>query len=539
MLSGGVIFVLLTWLSAVVTGGVIIWAQHVGGPFGDYLIDKGAPRIMRRALLAGVIIILVLVLKKFDWRGWRDCGWTSDQPGQPPSSRWADFLFGTVIGFLTLGTLAATTIHGGVHQLKPFAGDSFNLIGIITLAAVSGLTVALVEETICRGILFRIISRPWGVWTAALATSIPFAIAHFIGQNNAAFQGNSFVAITVNATTATLLSIFPPAQDLVQFINLALLGITLCIFVMRTGTIWMAVGAHAAWVMIIKLHAVLTNFNPAAAASAWLGKRNDFMDSFSATLVFAIIIAASFLFRKAPGKRTQIKGQTWHLLPSETDRLANFMKNGESLFNDGFVLKSYNGCRVVSRDELVFKKYWPKTPSDKLSFAFRPLRGRRAFLLARQLIELGFPTPPVLAWSAARRCGLLQSESALVMEIKDAEQLTAWLERADKTSPLRLKVMEAYGNLAGYFHQNGYSNRDLKHENVMCSREKPWRLWVVDLDGVRKKLFITRSRAGRDLMRVGKSLASLGWTNEAEISAFFQAYNLHVPRRLRRRAFPD
>ena len=99
--------------------------------------------------------------------------------------------------------------------------------------------------------------------------------------------------------------------------------------------------------------------------------------------------------------------------------------------------------------------------------------------------------------------------------------------------------MEAYGNLMAAFHSHGYSNRDLKHENVMCSTEKPWLLWVVDLDGVRKHLFVTRRRAGKDLMRVGKSLASLGWTNEAEINAFFEAYNSQVPARLRRHSFPE
>jgi len=98
--------------------------------------------------------------------------------------------------------------------------------------------------------------------------------------------------------------------------------------------------------------------------------------------------------------------------------------------------------------------------------------------------------------------------------------------------------MEAYGKLMADFHCHGYSNRDLKHENVMCSKETPWLLQVVDLDGVHKKTLITRRRAGKDLFRIGDSLASLGWNHADEIAAFFKAYNAKVPPRLRFRSFP-
>ena len=138
------------------------------------------------------------------------------------------------------------------------------------------------------------------------------------------------------------------------------------------------------------------------------------------------------------------------------------------------------------------------------------------------------------------------SETMIVSEVKNAEPLTdwlatrsAWLARNVQDSAMKLKVMKAYGNLMAAFHSHNYSNRDLKHENVMCSKIDPALLQVVDLDGVRKHLFVSRRRAGRDLMRIGKSLASLGWTNEKEIAAFFEAYNRHVPPSLHRQSFHD
>jgi len=63
-------------------------------------------------------------------------------------------------------------------------------------------------------------------------------------------------------------------------------------------------------------------------------------------------------------------------------------------------------------------------------------------------------------------------------------------------------------------------------------------LSVIDLDGVRCLGRITRRRAGRDLMRVGKSLALLGGDGEDDVRAFFDAYNAGVPPCLHRHAFP-
>jgi membrane protease YdiL (CAAX protease family)/tRNA A-37 threonylcarbamoyl transferase component Bud32 len=539
-----VFFLLFVWLSAVVTVGIINLAQYTDGAIGTYLAGKGVGQIMRRVLLVFAAIIIVLTLKKAGWRGWKDCGWTLPADG-PGCSRWVQFLQGMVIGLFTLGVITVLTLATGLHQLNRDEVGIVSLAGSILLFCFSGLLVALVEETLCRGILFRVFARIWRTWPAAIIISVIFAGAHFIGPENMVFHDDSFAKMVFNISVVTIKNITPPADELVRFINLVLLGIVLCVFVMRTRTIWMGVGAHAVWVAMIKLHSHFTIFNPAAPFCVWLGKRNDFMDSLMATFFFVVLILLVLWNGKKTGFPVKIRGKIWHIshapgvvMPLETGRLEKFLKAGEDLFSDGNVLKAYPGCRVVGKEGLVFKKYWPKNFLDALRFAFRPLRVKRAFQLADALIDCELPTPPVLAWSAARRLGLLRSEAMIVSEVKNAEPLTDWLKRKTGDSTIRLKVMQAYGNLMAGFHRHGYSNRDLKHENVMCSREKPWLLWVVDLDGVRKQLFITRRRAGKDLFRIGKSLASLGWTNQAEIAAFFEVYNSQVPPRLHFSSFP-
>jgi membrane protease YdiL (CAAX protease family)/tRNA A-37 threonylcarbamoyl transferase component Bud32 len=530
------VFFILTVFSAGLTVGLLNLAQSADSPLGTFLTEKGPARIMRRVLLVGAIIIIVSSLKKFGWRGWKDCGWTSDD--HAISSPLAKFGLGAALGFISLGGIALMTIYSGLHQLKPLAGNYQAITVNVFFFCLSGLAVALVEETVCRGILFRAFARIWRAWPAAIIISLFFAAAHFVGPNDAAFNGSSSLKTIFNVTLATIKSIVPPNESLIRFLNLALLGILLCAFVMRTKTIWMSVGAHAVWVMIIKIHSEYTVLNPAALFSVWLGKRNDFMDSLAAALIFIVLTLLVLLGNKKTGRTVKINGRTWHVQPSGKN-LDNFIDKGEDLFEGGNILKAYPGCRVIAANGLVLKKYFPRDILNALRFAFRPPRTRRAFILADTLTGYGLPTPPVLAWSANRRFGFLMSESMVVSEITGAEPLTDWLKRKTDSSATRLKVMEAYGNLMAAFHARCYSNRDLKHENVMCSREEPWLISVVDLDGVRKHLFISRRRAGKDLMRVGKSLASLGWTGKPDIDAFFRAYNSMVPTRLHRHAFPD
>jgi len=530
-----ILFLALTVLCAAITAGLLNLAQYMDGTLGTFLTDKGPARIMRRALLIGVIIILVFSMKKLGWRGWKDCGWTRNDDGQ--SSRRIQFGWGVALGFISLGSIAVFTILTGLHELKPFQENFPAVCGTVIFFCLSGISVALIEETICRGILFRVFARNWHVWPAAIIISILFAAAHFIGPNDASFQGSSFVSIICNVSVATVKSLVPPPGTLIIFTNLALLGIVLCAFVMRTKTIWMSVGAHAAWVFIIKFHSYFTDFNPAAVQYAWLGKRNDFMDAYTASFLFIALTFLALFFGKKAGRPVLIGRRVWHIGPSASS-LNNFLKSGENYFTGGKILKTYRGCHIVAKDGLVLKKYSPKDFLNGLRFAFRPPKSRRAFVLAEALIGDGVSTPAVLAWSAERRFGLLLSETMIVSEVTNAEPLTSWLERKAAGPGERLKVMGSYGNLMAVFHRHRYSNRDFKHENVMCSKATPWFLWVVDLDGVRKHLFISRRRAGRDLMRVGKSLAALGWTNKKEIAAFFEAYNRHLPPRLHFDSFP-
>lgn len=528
-----------TYLAAAAAVLIMQTAGSFGGALGAYLIEAGAGKVMRRCLLAFALVFLLLFLWRGGWRGWKDCGFTTNDPDWSWRPWHIGLRNGLILGIFSMSSVGLLTILAGIHHLH-FTLSAAALLKKTVFILLAGLAVGFFEETVMRGMLFRVLARIWRAWPAAVLSSLVFAAAHFGEPPGTAFSGTSFLETTLSVFVSTFASVWDPRLTM-QFINLTLLGIVLSAFVLRTKTIWLSIGAHAAWVWMIKLHELVTIFYPAAPLANLLGKRNDFMDSPLATVMLSGLLAWTATRGANSGQRLSFHQRTWHVLPSAVGRFKNWLEALSSTKTppQGRILKAYPGCRVTALRGMVWKEYYPVAGSRGWRFRLLPSRTRRAFQIGRRLIEHGIPTPQPIAWSSTRCCGLRLSDHGITEELDSVEPLTAWLERQVRDPAQRGEgVMRAYGSLMASFHRAGFSNRDLKHENVLCATAEPSRLWVVDLDGVRWRPWITRTRAGRDLRRVGLSLAALGWGVGHELAAFFEAYNAQVPRRLWRNSFP-
>lgn len=528
------------WLSSALAVLIMQGAHAWGGIAGAYLIEEGAAKVTRRCLLGFAIVFLLVFIKRAGWRGWKDCGFSTTDPDWSWRPWHTGLLNGLILGILTMGVVGTLTILAGIHRLYITGSLSSILIKIVVLL-LSALVVGFFEETVVRGILFRVLARIWRAWPAAVLSSLLFAVAHFIEPANTAFVGASFLSVTQAVFVSTFTTFWKTPGLAIHFINLSLLGIVLCAFVIRTKTIWLAVGTHVAWVWMIQLHGLITMFYPPAPLAAWLGTRNDFMDSFLATFMLSILLIWAAGRSVRSGVPLRRGALTWYVLPAAQEKFADWLtryfKTGAA--GGGRVLKSYEGCRVTAQAGMVWKEYKPAPGWRGWRFSLRPSRTRRAFLVGRRLADLGIPTPAPIAWSIERRFGLRRCDHGISGELEQAEPLTAWLLRQTTDAAMRASVMAAYGRLAAGFHCAGFFNRDLKHENVLCDLANPSRLWAVDLDGVRWRGWITRRRAARDLRRVGLSLATAGWSEARDAAAFFKAYNAAAPSRLQREGFPE
>jgi len=126
---------------------------------------------------------------------------------------------GVGLGLSLLTTVVLVLIGFGRVQLGPF--DLHGLEGPLWLtgfAVLFGL-VALTEELMMRGPLLTLFSRAFGFWPAAVISSLIFMALHM------ANKGESPIGL----------------------VNVFLVGMALAWTRLRTGSLWLAIGFHAAW----------------------------------------------------------------------------------------------------------------------------------------------------------------------------------------------------------------------------------------------------------------------------------------------------
>jgi membrane protease YdiL (CAAX protease family)/tRNA A-37 threonylcarbamoyl transferase component Bud32 len=530
------LFLLIVFVSAVAAVTIKISAEYAGGPVYEWFSGHGWDRVMRRCLLITTIITLIVIARKTTTITAKDFGLITRQTDRPLLKWWQLFLMGIPVGIASFSVLAGLNIGFHIHGLKP---DTLNLLlsGKLLQYLAAGLVIAFLEETVCRGMILNLMKKYFNIWIAAVLISALFALSHFLGPSSEAFDNKSFINSTISAFLSTLNILPIISRNMLRVINLTLLGIALSSFVIYTKTVWMGIGAHAAWVWVIKTQSLLTQYVPGnKVTELWLGTRDDFTDSIAAGIMLFGITAyvARKTYKHKDITRIRCEGIKWNVLAGEVnDVTASLQKHlNANNQNNIKVIKDYDGCSVQTDGEFVLKQYSRKKGWKGFRFAIRPSRCKRNFYLTQKLLKLNIPTPEVVAWAEIRKFGFLKRAFMLTYELKNVQSLTAWLKQDMPNQDLRSKVMASYGILTGMFHSNKYSNRDLKHQNVLCLSNDPAELFVIDLDGVRKKMILTNKRVKRDLRRIGLSLASLGWTSQKDIESFFSAYKSIVPKRL-------
>jgi len=123
---------------------------------------------------------------------------------------------------------------------------------------------ALIEEIFFRGIVFVNLKRSFSVVTAITFTSALYATVHFIAPikswvypGYSLFVGFDYLAQVFGALTDPRL--------LAPWLGLFLVGIVLAIAVIKTGSLYLSIGLHAGWILIVKSTLYLTQFGSAAA----------------------------------------------------------------------------------------------------------------------------------------------------------------------------------------------------------------------------------------------------------------------------------
>lgn len=176
--------------------------------------DSGLERpfsIIGTYLALAMVLAATAILGSVERRSWRDFG-LSDNRGA------RHFLIGAGVGLVAMIALAASLWLTGGMRILP--GDlSGHAAGFAAIWALGFVGTALFEEIVFRGYVLKRLTEAAGFPVAACVTSLVFGLIHL---SNGLDAGPALV-------------------------NAVLVGGILALSVRLTGSLWWAIGFHAAW----------------------------------------------------------------------------------------------------------------------------------------------------------------------------------------------------------------------------------------------------------------------------------------------------
>ena len=207
-------------------------------------------------------------------------------------------VIGLVIGVLIMTVHMVVLVLLGVRIPIPGVISFGELLHTLLLGLLTGLAVALIEETYFRGALHYHLRRSSSLLTTAITTSLLYAAVHFIrppdiGANDIGWHSG----------WEMLTGMFHKYQDFAgfadNFIALTTAGLLLSLVRERTGNIALCIGIHAGWVMIVKLVGSITYAEPNSPAAILVSSYNQ-ITGWAATALLGLL--TFWYWRYAPAK---------------------------------------------------------------------------------------------------------------------------------------------------------------------------------------------------------------------------------------------
>jgi membrane protease YdiL (CAAX protease family) len=185
--------------------------------FIHFKVARGAPQPAHVALIQEMVQALLVLMAAFIMSR------IEKRPvavyGYAGKARFVRFLSGIACGFVAISLLV-----GALWKSHLLAFDGLPLGGFLAWKyaatwAVAFIFVAIFEESLLRGYLQYTLARGIGFWWAAIILSTTFGAIH--GSN--------------------------PGESPVGLFAAAAIGLVFCLSLWYTGSLWWAIGFHAAW----------------------------------------------------------------------------------------------------------------------------------------------------------------------------------------------------------------------------------------------------------------------------------------------------
>lgn len=252
-----------------------------------FVSDQPIHRVMHRIAMLVAFIGLIFIFKRWQVANREALGYALPKP-----EFFRQLSFGLLIGAAIMVPLIATLFAFDVRMLKPeFSWDAGQLAGLIASNLLSGLVIALIEETFFRGALFTAVKRESGTVLAIVLPSLLYASVHFLGGRLRLPREEVEWSTGFAVLNKLLEEYATPFELLDSFAALFAVGVLLAVVRVRTNAIAACIGLHAAWVCTIQTLRRGSTVDEAAPAG-WIVGSYDGVIGWGALGWIAIMLAA-------------------------------------------------------------------------------------------------------------------------------------------------------------------------------------------------------------------------------------------------------
>lgn len=245
----------------------------------DTLLDQPFHRYLHRTSLVLALIGIFPVCQRLGFTHPSEVGLVN------PRRAMDKMLFGLGLGTVSAAALIGLAILMGVREVSAtpeLPGALKRISAIVGTAAV----VAVLEETLFRGVVFAGLKKGWHWTLAMLMSSALFACLHYLGRPEPTQQVNWFTGLEM--LPQLFRPLFNPAVLIPGCLNLTMVGCVLCLAAHRTGNLMLPIGLHAGWIISLKLGSWLTR--PVTDAASWFCGSTRIVDGWAATLLLASLL---------------------------------------------------------------------------------------------------------------------------------------------------------------------------------------------------------------------------------------------------------
>lgn len=251
-------------------------------------------RVMHRIAMLAALIGLVVLTRRLGLSNKEAMGY-----GLPRRQFLVQLGMGFAGGVALMLPLTALLLGLDIRALKP--GFDGEWLGLIAGGLLTGLTVAFIEETFFRGVLFTAVARTSSTAATVIAPSLLYASLHFLGGKLRVPADEVSWVHGFEVLSKLFERYAQPLTFVDSFVALAMLGVLFSMVRLRTGAIAGCIGLHAAGVAFIAVLRGATVVDPSAEYVELVGSY-DGVIGWAALAWFAMIaiVFVAFNRRRAP-----------------------------------------------------------------------------------------------------------------------------------------------------------------------------------------------------------------------------------------------